>query len=91
MPKSKQMCAGCYNNFYNLNRDGGCWSYQSAKIVTKVEVGTWQNPPYIWNPVKVLNCFHKTGSSFLSKDDCRVVKDEKAAEKWLARYERKST
>lgn len=86
MAKSKQMCAGCRNNFYNLNVDGGCWSYKSAKIVTKVEVGTWQNPPYIWNPVKILNCYYKQGSSFLEKKDCRVVKNEKEKERWLARY-----
>lgn len=86
MAKSKQMCCGCYNNFYNQNRTEGCWCYENAKIVTKVEVGTWQNPPYIWIPVKILSCYHRTGSSFLSKDDCRVVKNEKDREKWLARY-----
>ena len=35
MPKSKSMCSGCYNNFYNLNREGGCWSFAKAKIVKR--------------------------------------------------------
>jgi hypothetical protein len=85
MAKTKQMCCGCYNNFYNINIDGGCWSYKDAKIVTKVEVGTWQDPPYLWTPIKILNCFHKTGSSFLDKNDCRVVKNKTELEKWNTR------
>jgi hypothetical protein len=83
MAKSKSMCCGCYNNFYNSSEKDGCWSFKNAKIVTKVEVGTWQPPPYTWIPTKILSCYHRQGSSFLSKDDCRVVKNDKERKRWL--------
>lgn len=70
--KSKSMCAGCRDNYYNQNVKGGCWCFADAKVVTKVQVGTWQPPPYERLPIKVLSCYHATGYSFLSLDDCRI-------------------
>lgn len=32
MPKTKSMCSGCRDDYYNRNRDGGCWSFAKAKI-----------------------------------------------------------
>lgn len=73
MEKTKQMCKGCYNDMYNYSPFGGCWYFESAKIVKKVEVGTWEPPPYNRNRAKeVLNCYNRQGSSFLPLDDCRV-------------------
>ena len=73
MPKSKAMCSGCHDDFYNHNRDGGCWRYNKAMIVTRSRVGTWQPPPYTWHPEKVLSCYNGDGIHFLTKDDCRFV------------------
>jgi hypothetical protein len=64
MSKSKAMCRGCYNDFYNQNREEGCWSFASATIVHRVQVGTWEPPPY--SPKRkqnVLSCFHCTVSA----------------------------
>lgn len=75
MAKSRAMCSGCRNNFYNGNNDIGvkeCWSFKSAKVVTRMRVGTWQPPPYIWNPQKVLSCYHESGASFIERSDSRV-------------------
>ena len=84
MAKNKSMCSGCYNDFYNHSQENGCWSFDKAKIVTKVKVGTWQPPLYVWSPIKILSCFHQQGYSFLDKTDCRVIKSSKEREKWLA-------
>ncbi len=72
MAKSKQLCGGCYNDLYNRNREGGCWSFKGAEVVERVRVGTWQLPPYTWRPETTLSCYHAQGSSMLSRDDCRV-------------------
>lgn len=73
MSKSRDMCQGCYDDFYNRNRTEGCWSFASAVVVKRVRVGTWQNPPYLWQPVTCLSCYHPEGSVMLDKTDCRVV------------------
>jgi len=85
MAKDKTMCSGCHDDYYNRTQDGGCWMFAAAKVVERMSVGTWQNPPYIWTPRKVLSCRTVQGSSLIKKDDPRVVKDDVAAEEWAAR------
>jgi hypothetical protein len=85
MSDKKDLCSGCYNDCYNHGTGGAteCFSLKTAKRVKRVRVGTWQEPPYRWRPVETLTCFHVEGSSFLNRDDCRVVDDSDAAvEKW---------
>ena len=80
MPKSKSMCSGCYCDFYNKNAEGGCWMFKTAKIVTRMRVGIWQNPlihPYEWEPQKFLSCYQPQGYALIKKDDCRVIKKKK--------------
>ena len=72
MKKSKQLCNGCRNDFYNYNIADGCWSFSNAKIVKRQRVGTWQPPPYKWNPETCLSCYHAVGYSMLEKNDCRI-------------------
>lgn len=73
MPKSKVMCSGCRDDFYNHNRPEGCWSFRKATIVKRVQVGTWEPPPYARERArKFLSCFHLQGSSMLELSDCRV-------------------
>lgn len=60
--KSKNMCSGCYNDFYNCGGATGltnhCWSYDSAEVVKGIEVGLMQNPPYVKVPIIIkLSCF----------------------------------
>jgi len=38
MPKTKSMCSWCRDDYYNRNRDGGCWSFAKAKIGPGIEV-----------------------------------------------------
>lgn len=71
--KSKAMCRGCRDNYYNSSQKDGCWLYPQAKIVKRVQVGTWQPPPYSRNAQSVLSCYHCEGSSFLELTDCRIV------------------
>ena len=80
MPKSKSMCCGCREDYYNHNQPDGCWLYKTAKIVQRVFVGTWEPPPYTWNPRKTLSCWNSVGLHAIGRDDCRVVmpKKEKA-------------
>ena len=77
MPKTKAMCAGCHQDFYNKNVEGGCWMWKTSKITTKMRVGIWQNPPYEWSPQKFLSCYQPEGYALIEKNDCRVVLKKK--------------
>ena len=71
MTKSKVICEGCRNDYYN--RDGGCWHFGRATVVTRTQVGTWQNPPYKWLPRKTLCCHTAPdGRHWIKRDDPRV-------------------
>lgn len=36
MEKSKNLCSGCRESWYNFNKPNGCWSYKSAIVVKKM-------------------------------------------------------
>jgi len=63
----KTQCAGCRNNFYNGNNNLSvkeCWSFKGAKIVSRIPVGHWENPPYLnKQKVQVPDCYHGEGSN----------------------------
>lgn len=72
--KMREMCKGCFQDYYNQNRDGGCWLFNESKVVTRTQVGTWQNPPYSWSPEQTLSCHTAPqGRSWIAKDDPRIV------------------
>ena len=75
MKKTKQMCSGCHDDFYNHNRDEGCWSFKTARVVKRVQVGIWEPPPYAKSRAKqCLSCYSPDGYAMLKLDDCRVEK-----------------
>jgi hypothetical protein len=68
MKKSKQMCGGCEDNFYNGNNPYSvkeCWSYKSAKIKSRKRVPINQVPPWKQPPEKLLSCYKKKGYVFV--------------------------
>ena len=71
--KSKSMCSGCRDDFYNHNREGGCWMYENAKVVERIQVGIWQPPPYSKDTKrKCLSCYSPDGYSMIQLNDPRV-------------------
>jgi hypothetical protein len=45
----KKHCNQCRNQFYNGNNNIGvkeCWSFKGAKLVWRIPIGMWENPPY---------------------------------------------
>ena len=57
---NRKHCSGCRDDFYNAR--GGCWSLESAKLVTRIPVGMWESPPYKnKKKEKVPNCWHGEG------------------------------
>lgn len=68
---TKAHCEGCENNFYNGNNPYGvkeCWSFKSAKLVERIRIGVWQNPPYSKNTVLVPACKHEKGKCLVKPD-----------------------
>jgi hypothetical protein len=72
MKKVKALCSGCKNDYYNHNREGGCWDFKTAEVVNRTKVGIWQNPPYKWNPETTLSCHNPKGSVWIDKNDVRI-------------------
>jgi hypothetical protein len=73
----KRMCRGCRNDYYNHaghSTTGECWMFQKSKIVERILVGTWQNPPYRDAPRETLDCHTpESGTTWIKRDDCRVL------------------
>lgn len=44
MNKTKELCRGCTNNFYNGEGAAECWSYKGAKVVRRWRTGWWTPP-----------------------------------------------
>lgn len=56
-------CAGCHDDFYNHNQKGGCWSRKTGKMVYRVPVGMWEQPPYKdKKKIRVPDCWHGSGN-----------------------------
>ena len=79
--KTKSMCSGCRDDFYNHNRPGGCWRFLEAKVLARTRVGIWQNPPYRWSPQATLSCHSPEGSVWIKEDDPRIKDTDNAQEK----------
>jgi hypothetical protein len=76
--QKKTLCAGCRDNFYNIpgnSTTGECWLLANAKPVERTSVGTWQNPPYHWQPQQTLSCHHPEGRHWIKDDDPRLDTD----------------
>jgi hypothetical protein len=74
--EKRQMCRGCRDDYYNQpgnSTDGKCWCLESAKVVQRIKVGIWQNPPYEKRLQTTLSCHNPKGMAWIKEDDCRVV------------------
>jgi hypothetical protein len=71
--KSRDLCSGCENNFYNGNNDYGvkqCWSYSKNKVVKKLRIRVDQCPPYNKeNTSWMLGCFNRKGMCYPAPDN----------------------
>ena len=71
LPKTKQMCTGCYNNDYNygLGSAKECWSFESAEIIARLAIDVNRSPPYDWdNAEDRLSCYNKKGMVYIKKE-----------------------
>lgn len=69
--KSKQLCSGCEDNFYNGNNQYGikeCSHYESAEIVPCVIATTSEPPPFSLTG-ECLNCYRKSGYAYIKNFD----------------------
>ena len=62
-------CAGCRDDFYNRNVQGGCWSRANAKLVTRYRTGIWNNPTEkgAFVEMQVPDCYRQQGYSFTER------------------------
>ena len=68
--EKKQLCSGCYNNFYNGNNGyniSDCWSLKKAKVCMRKEVHINDIPPWEHQRVfKTLSCYRKPKFVYVS-------------------------
>jgi hypothetical protein len=77
MKKSKALCVGCRDDFYNGQNPMGvkeCWGYATAKVVQRFRLGWWITPdtPGAFEKVTTLSCHHAPGryAHFERLPDC---------------------
>lgn len=76
MKKTRELCRGCREDFYNGNNDLGvkeCWSFRGARVVERMRVGAWESPPYKWTPQTTLHCHSPEGGVMITRKDPRIV------------------
>ena len=68
--KSKSMCAGCRDDYYNTSSPGGCWCFAKAEVVTRYKIGWWTQPLQTgaYEKVETLGCHHAPGKYALHKE-----------------------
>ena len=63
----KKYCSGCRNDFYNDKNPYGikeCWHLKKAKVVWRIPIGLWENPPYRnKKKQRVADCWQGEGSN----------------------------
>lgn len=73
MKKSKQMCAGCYNDQYNYGLGGAkeCWSYNTASVKFRKAVHINQMPPWKQDSQQMLSCYHRPQWCYIDENTDR--------------------
>jgi hypothetical protein len=73
----KKHCIGCSDNFYNGRNNLGvkeCWCLKDAKLVKRIEIGYWEQPPYLnKKTITVPDCYHERGSQRTNYVDPRAI------------------
>ena len=64
--KSKALCSGCRDDFYNDHNPIGvkeCWCFKDAEVVTRYRLGWWTQPtqPGSFTKVTTLSCHYAPG------------------------------
>jgi len=61
--KSKALCSGCTDDFYNGQGAAECWLYKDAKVVKRFRIGWWtmQDKAENFTPVYTFQCHHARG------------------------------
>ena len=84
--KSRTMCAGCKDDFYNGHNTLGvkeCWSFKDAEIVKVIQVGYWERPPYENRDIeKRLSCYRKRDVVFVKVPDQSTRKRKFTLKHW---------
>ena len=70
MNKSKSLCAGCRDDFYDGQGAKECWSYKSAQVVTKYAIGWWtmQDKKENFERIETLSCHYEPGQRAFLND-----------------------
>lgn len=78
MKKSKKLCEGCYNDFYNQGGGGAkeCWSYAGAEVCKRAFVHVSMVPPWKVKPVTTLTCHHKKNHWAIEPSHSQLTADK---------------
>lgn len=62
--KSKSLCTGCRDDYYNGQGAEECWSYKTAEVCARWRLGWWVPPdtPRAFREVTTLRCHSSPGN-----------------------------
>jgi hypothetical protein len=66
---NSKYCQSCHDNYYNSPSTSGsvdamCWNRKKGKIVWRIPVGMWENPPYKGKKkIRTPDCWHGIGNN----------------------------
>ena len=71
--KSKELCKGCRNDFYNGRQNftgNECWSFKDAKVCRRWKLHWWTEPTVAgaFTEVVTLDCHHQPGQFAFYKE-----------------------
>ena len=67
--KSKTLCHGCRDDFYNGRHNctqEGCWSFDGAEVIKRKRVPMDQRPPWKQKAQWFLSCRTEAGAIFVA-------------------------
>lgn len=84
MTKSKELCRGCYNDYYNHGGGGaeGCWSFASAEVCKRAFIHLSMVPPWAVKPVTTLSCYRKEKHVAVKPDHPQLTADKSHRQKY---------
>ncbi len=68
--KSKDLCRGCYDDFYNQTDAEECWSYADSRVALKKFVHIDQVPPWKNKTEWTLSCHHRQRFVSVGNREC---------------------
>jgi len=74
--KTKDLCRGCRDDYYNAAQEGGCWCFAGAGVVEKCFVHLSMVPPWRVDPEATLSCHQRKSYVAVGPEHTNITRNE---------------